>query len=175
MSKPETYPLTELEENFYQFYSDAGNLYHIYFKFNFQNDVVQLYSDNRDIEVYEFFFEIISVNAVSSFDNKITNTLLQTLEDFLKVAPYRILFYITNRDDERNYALFRIYEIWFRKYKKETDTRMLKYNRVIMQDDYVEAYLSCLYLDTDFTPEYLNRCLDTCLAEIYPNYKVLTE
>lgn len=175
MSRNGTYTLMKLDSDSYQFTSDAGNLYHIYFKLNYQNDVVQLYTDNRDIEIYEFFFEIISIQKIHVNDTKITDTILSILEDFLIKSSSRVVFYITSRDDGRNRALSKIYDVWYRVYIKRTNTRMKKVNRIIMLGNYIEAYLSCLYLDTQFDESYVNSCLTPVLAEIYPNYNICTD
>lgn len=172
MTTFDVYPLTELEENYYQFFSEGGSQYHVYFRLNYQNDVVQLYTDNKQVEVYEFFFEVVNVRSLQAFDKKLTNTVMQLLEQFLIDNRHRVLFYITNRDDERNHALFRIYEVWYRNYIRERDSSLGKIDRVISQGSFVEAYMSCIYLNMYLDKQYVNECLDRVLEEIYPNYTI---
>jgi len=173
IGEEDRYCLTELEDSYYQFHSESGNLYDLYFKLSYQNDVARLYSGNPNIEVYEIFFEIVHTKKTQVNDVKIVNTLLFAVEEFLHTTPERIVFYITSRDDERNKALFKFYEIWFRKYLRNSNTLMRKLNRVILFNDSVVDYISFFYLDCDFDLNYIDNCLDTVLTEIYPNYRIL--
>lgn len=170
----EKYQLREIDPDSYHFTSDQGNLYHVYFTPNYQNDMVRLYSDLPQVTVYEIYFVELKKGPTSELDPKIGPTICQLIFDFLELHLQSIVFYITNRDDGRSYELFRVYKLWFRAYLRDNlgDKKILKLNRSIETSYYVEAYCCCIMFEKDFLAIDSESCFDTILSEIYPNFDI---
>lgn len=169
----EKYSLREVGIDSYHFSSDQGNLYHVYFTPNYQNDIVRLYSDMPEVTVYEIYFVELKRGQNTELDSKIGVTICQLIFDFLLLNRQSIVFYITNRDDGRSYELFRVYKLWFRAYHSLSGNhQILKLNRSISTGNYVEAYCCCIMMERDFLSIDPDVSFDTILSEIYPNFDI---
>lgn len=166
------YPLVDLGDDSFHFITDQGNEYSIYFAKYWQQDLIDLYSGVR-IPVYEFYFEVLAKNH-AGMDKRIAPTIFDILDRFV-IRTNSILFYITQRDDGRSGELFKVYQFWYKLYKRTRGDGLQKLDRVVYYGDTVEAHLSCLFMrDTVAELDNVPLLISTILQEIYPNSTVVS-
>ncbi len=107
------YPLREADNFSYQFISDTGITYHVYFL-----DYSYMFSDYPDLadNVYSFNIDVIEGNyTLAGEDERIGLTIVEVFGNFFK--QYRnVAVYVCDNADERHLARKRKFDLWFWKY-----------------------------------------------------------
>ena len=151
------YPLQENDEYSYEFLTEQGIRYSIYFL-----DYSYMFSDYPAIaeNVFSFNIDVLDGDADSSItDDKIGITILEVFNLFFKKLE-NVAVYVCDSIDDRQLARKRKFDLWFWKYN---DGSLLKEDGIALIDG-VEIYNSLLLHKTNKK-----------LVEIILAYKELNE
>lgn len=158
-----SYPLTK-HGNIYTFTTEDGNLIEasftkVWFKLN---DILGFYDNN--IEIYEYQFKRVKFQS-KKFDRRTSLSILNAAIDFLD--RYKIAFYTADSPTRKDRELFKLYDIWYRRYVNNDE--IIKIDKTVNIDGNF-IYFTCYLKDIFILPTDQISCLfDSILSELYPN------
>jgi len=123
------YPLQEADSFSYQFTTDTGITYHVYFL-----DYSYMFSDYPELSgnVYSFNIDVIENNTdITVADERIGLTVVEVFRIFFSRVE-NVSVYVCDSSDERHLARKRKFDFWFWKYN---DGSILKEDGVAVVDD----------------------------------------
>ena len=123
------YPLQEADNFSYQFITDAGITYHVYFL-----DYGYMFADYPDLSdnVYSFNIDVTDGNAdISVADERIGMTVVEVFRLFFNRVE-NVTVYVCDSSDERHLSRKRKFDFWFWKYN---DGSIIKEDGVAMVED----------------------------------------
>ncbi len=137
------YPLQENNEYSYEFVTDQGIRYLIFFL-----DYSIIFSDYPHIasNVYMFNIDVLDGNPDDGIgDEKIGLTVLQVFNDFFKKVR-NVAVYICDSSDDRQLARKRKFDLWFWKYN---DGSLLKEDGIAVVDGQLIYNAMLLHKEND--------------------------
>jgi Family of unknown function (DUF6169) len=123
------YPLQEADDFSYQFITDAGITYHVYFL-----DYSYMFADYPGLaeSVYTFNIDVLDGNAgFSAEDERIGLTVVEVFSVFFRRVE-NVAVYVCDNADERHLARKRKFDLWFWKYN---DGTIIKEDGVAVVED----------------------------------------
>ena len=131
------YPLQEADNFSYQFITDAGAIYHVYFL-----DYSYMFEGYPKIagNIYSFNIDVADGNAdMSGIDERIGMSVVEIFRIFFSRVE-NVTVYVCDSSDERHIARKRKFDFWFWKYN---DGSIIKEDGVAVVED-VEVLNSML-------------------------------
>ncbi|MBX9784225.1 MAG: hypothetical protein K2X48_13125 [Chitinophagaceae bacterium] len=123
------YPLQETDELSYQFVTDGGVTYHIYFL-----DYSYMFADYPMLanNVFSFNIDVVSGSVDTALsDERIGITVVEVFKTFFKERE-NVAVYVCDSSDERQLARKRKFDFWFWKYN---DGSIIKEDGVAIVED----------------------------------------
>ena len=104
------YPLREADNFSYEFISETGITYHVYFL-----DYTYIFSEYPDLadNVYSFNIDVVEGDyTLSGEDERIGLTIVDVFRNFFK-QHRNVAVYVCDSADERHLARKRKFDLWF--------------------------------------------------------------
>lgn len=123
------YPLQEADNFSYQFTSDTGIIYHVYFlDYSYMFSEYPHFAEN----VYSFNIDVIEGDiTLTAEDERIGITIVEVFKTFF-MRQKNVAVYVCDSADERHLARKRKFDLWFWKYN---DGSIIKEDGVAVIED----------------------------------------
>ena len=142
-------------DNSFVFITDTQIEYKAYFLEASDYFPNQPFSHNLFMFGFDISTKISEYKERKAYDEKVRNTISQTIDDFLKYDKNRIIIYVCDTKDEKQMYRGRLFNKWFVNLSGET--QIIKVDDVLYESAYISALLRN---DNPFKNEFADAFFD---------------